>query len=321
MRSNLKKGVILILLAIFALSVVTQVTAETKKKYTIGYTCIGWTIPWMVYYKQVWQQEAKNYPNIDVIWHDAEGDPKKMIDGLEGFISQKVDMIMCFADDDLPILETYKKIKAAHIPLVLTMDPPDYKAFEYMTSYSGIDTREFARICAEAMNDSLGGKGKVAFITGTIGTSSERQYSDGFMDALRHLDSKIELVTKQSGEWDVTKAQAAATDILTKYPRIDGIYASDDWMGGGVVRALKEKGYKPGQVKLVAPGGSKIGLKDFKEGWYVAQQDQGPGFCAKQDIWLASVYFEGKLKSLPKIIAVQTPIITKENVDTYPASW
>jgi ribose transport system substrate-binding protein len=293
---------------------------EPKETYKIGYSCISWTIPWMVYYQELFKKEMEKYPNYEVLWHDAKFDYQLMADGLENFIAEDVDMILHFALDSLPMLETYKKVNAAGIPLMLTMDPPDFKAYEYMTLYSGLDTRDVGRKCALMLEEVLNGKGQIALITAPAGSSSEQQYTEGFMFQLQRMDSKLEIVAKQPGDWDIETSQKVANDILTKYPELDGIYVSDDWMGGGVVRALKERGYAPGEVKIAAAGGSKIGIKDFKDGWYIGIVDQGPNFCAPQDILMMRLILEQGL-DVPKVAIVPQTIITEENVDQFPGSW
>jgi ribose transport system substrate-binding protein len=294
--------------------------AMPEKSFKIGYSCISWTIPWMVYYKELFEAEMQKYPNYEVIWHDAQFDYKAMADGLEDFIAQDVDMIIHFALDSLPMLETYKKIVDAGIPLLLTMDPPDFKAYEYMTAYSGLDTRDAGRQCALMLEETLGGEGNIALITAPKGTSSELQYTAGFKNEMTRLNSKLKIVAEQPGDWDITVAQNATSDILTKYPDIDGFYVSDDWMGGGLVRALKEKGYEPGQVKIAAAGGSKIGIKDFKDGWYIGIADQGPALCSYQDIFFMRALLEDGA-ALPHFSMVRQELINETNVDRFPGTW
>jgi len=295
-------------------------TAVKGKTFKIGYSCISWTIPWMVFYKELFEEEIAKYPQYEVIWHDAGFDFEVMADGLENFIDQDVDMILHFALDSLPMIETYKKIVDAGIPLMLTMDPPDYKAYDYMTSFSGLDTRDAGRQCALLLHNQLGGKGNIALITAPKGSSSELQYTAGFKNELTRLNSGLKIVAEQPGDWDIAVAQQVASDIMTKYPKIDGFYVSDDWMGAGLVRALKEKGYKPGQVKIAAAGGSKGGIQDFKDGWYLGIVDQGPVLCVYQDILFMRAYLEMG-EQLPHFAMVRQELINETNIDRFPGTW
>ena len=84
-------------------------------------------------------------------------------------------------------------------------------------------------------------------------------------------------------------------------------------MGSAVIRALKEKGRTPGQVKVVAQGGSKGSIADLKEGWYLGIVNQDPGLCARQDIWLMKALLEENHQLL-SFAHVRQEMFTKENV-------
>jgi len=162
--------------------------------------------------------------------------------------------------------------------------------------------------------------GKIGYITAPKGSASEQQYTEGFKVALDRLGSKIEIVAEEDGKWDVTNSYQKASDILTRYPDLDAFYTTDDYMGAGIIRALKEKGYRPGQVKMVAQGGSKTGVKDLKDGWYEGVVDQGPALCVPQDIWFMRALLEDK-KRLPHFSMVRQEMITKDNVSRFPGTW
>lgn len=319
MRGRLSKAVIVLVAVLFAISIVAGSAAAAPKKFKVGYSCISWTIPWMVYYKQLFEQEIKKYPNYEIVWHDAKFDNKAMVDAVEGWIAQKVDMIISFPLDHVVMIETYKKALKAGIPVFLTMDPPDYKAFEYMTAFSGLDGRDGSRMCAELFN-AVAPNAKIGYITAPKGSASEQQYTEGFKVALQRLGSKVQIVAEEDGKWDVTTSYQKASDILTKFPNLDAFYTTDDYMGAGIIRALKEKGYRPGQVKIIAQGGSKTGVQDLKDGWYVGIVDQGPVLCVYQDIWFMRAMLE-EGKKLPHFSMVRQELITKENVSRFPGTW
>jgi ABC-type sugar transport system substrate-binding protein len=136
------------------------------------------------------------------------------------------------------------------------------------------------------------------------------------IDIKQMLETALEVVAKQSGKGDIAKFQAAASDILAEYPMIDGFCVSDDWMGGRIVRALREKGYNPGQVKIAACEGSKTGINDSKDGWYLGLVDQGPSLRAKQDISIMRALLADKVR-IPAFAAVAQEVITKENIGMF----
>jgi ABC-type sugar transport system substrate-binding protein len=88
-------------------------------------------------------------------------------------------------------------------------------------------------------------------------------------------------------------------------------------MGSAVIRAFKQKGYTPGQVKVVAQGGSRESIVDLKEGWYLGIVNQDPILCARQDTWLMETLLE-QHQQIPSIARVWQEMNTKENVDRFP---
>jgi ABC-type sugar transport system substrate-binding protein len=306
--------------AVAAAAATTAPVASTGKKYTVGYSCCSWTIPWQVVYKGMFETEMKKYPNIQIIWNDANFDNKAMVDALEGWISQKVDLILDFPLDHVAMIETYKKAMAAGIPVVCTMDPPAYPAREFIYGHSGLNGWDGSRECAELLNTVMSGKGNIGYVTAPKGSSSEMLYTEGFVVTLQRLQSGIQIVATEDGNWDVDTSYQKASDILTKFPKLDAFYTTDDYMGGGIVRALKEKGYQPGQVKMICQGASKQGISDMKDGWYIAIVDQGPELCAPQDAWFVHALLE-EGRVLPHDAMVLQKLITKDNINSFTPTW
>jgi ribose transport system substrate-binding protein len=185
------------------------------------------------------------------------------------------------------------------------------------TAFSGFSGWEGSRMAAEFLDQTLGGKGRIAYVTDPRGSASEQQSTEGFRSALQRLSSGIKIVATEDGKWNATVAYQKALDVLTRFPNIDAFYVTEDSMSSAVIRALKEKGRKPGQVKVVAQGGSRGSIADLKEGWYLGIVDQDPGLCARQDIWLIRALLEEK-HSLPLVVQVRQEMITKENVGSFP---
>lgn len=298
-----------------------EVTVVADATYRIGYSCYGWEIPWMVFYQEIFDELIANeYPNYEIIYHDAQYDFQAMADGLETFISDDVDMIMHFALDNLPVLESYKKIQAAGIPLFLTMDEPAYESWEYMVAFSGLSPAEAGRVCADDLNEQLGGEGTYAAITPPKGSSSYEMYMTRFYNRLEDIGSNLELVAEEDGNWDPKQAQEKAADILTRFPDIDGFYVTDDWMGSGIVIAAKEKGYEPGDFVISGCGGAAVGVKDLADGWYSVLVDQGPRLCAIQDAYLMKMILEGT-GPVPFYSMVYQRVLTQDDMEGFEPSW
>jgi ribose transport system substrate-binding protein len=286
-------------------------------KFKVGYSCYSLASPWMGSYKKAFEEELKNHPGFDVTWFDGHSDNKAVAAAIERWISRKNDLVISSSLDHVPLRTAYGNAKRAGIPILLTGNPPDYRVVEYVSAFSGLSEWEAGRVTAELLHTALGGSGQIAAITGPRGSASEQQATEGFKAALQRLASKVEIVATADGRWDVTVAYQKALDILVRFPGIDGFYAADDTIGSAVIRALKQKGYTPGQVKVVAQGGRGTAIADLKEGWYLGIVNQDPVLCARQDIWLMKALLE-EHRQLPSFVQVRQEMITKENVAEFP---
>ena len=70
----------------------------------------------------------------------------------------------------------------------------------------------------------------------------------GFEDAAR--DAKLEIVTSQSADWETNKANGLTISILSEYPNLSAIMASNDSMALGAVAAIKSLN-RTDRVKVV----------------------------------------------------------------------
>lgn len=285
----------------------------------IGYSIESGESPWQRSYLQAFKDEVERLPNLGIDWSIGNADRAAIISTLERWIAEKVQLIISSSPDHVPYRMIYRKALAAGIPVMLTMEAPDHLLFDAVTTFSGFGSWESGRLAAETLDRTLGGRGSIACITGPRGSASEQQNTEGFEAALRRLASRIRIVAREDGRGNATVAYQKTLDILDRFPDIDAIYAADDAMGSAVVRALKQKGLQPGQVKVVSQGGSKGSIADLKEGWYLGIIYQDPLRCARQDLWLVRALLEHR-QQLPSVALVRQIVISSDQADSV-AGW
>lgn len=282
----------------------------------IGYSFFNPKISWQTAYLKAFKEQLKGHPNLDIAWFDGSSEPAAIPAAIEGWIAGGIDLIISSTPDHMPLRNTYRKALEAGIPVMLTGDPPDYRVWEYMTIFSGFSGWDASRMSAELLVQTLGGKGAVACITGPRGSTSEQQNTEGFTSTLRRLSTGIQVAVTADGRWNPTVAYQEAMDILSRFPTIDAFSVTEDAMGTAVVRALREKGYAPGDVLVVSQGGSRESIADLEEGWYLALVNQDPVRCARQDIWLLQAALE-KGRPVPHVAQARQEMITKTNTDLF----
>lgn len=97
---------------------------------------------------------------------------------------------------------------------------------------------------AEKAGDYLASKLKaedaVAILEGLQTSENGRLRLEGFHESIKKANLKV--VDSQSGEWEMSKANAVASSMLSEHPEIKAILAANDSMAIGTVAAAKSVG-------------------------------------------------------------------------------
>ena len=112
----------------------------------------------------------------------------------------------------------------------------------------GPDNRAGARQVGEVIAKKLKAGDSAAIIEGIPTAFNGQQRRLGFEDAMNA--AHINIVSVQSGEWEMEKANNAAAGILSEHPEVKAVLCANDNMALGAVAAIDSAG-KTGKV-LVA---------------------------------------------------------------------
>jgi ribose transport system substrate-binding protein len=137
--------------------------------------------------------------------------------------------------------------------------------------FVGPDNRAGARKVGEALARRLKPGDKVAIIEGLPTAFNSQQRRLGFEDAMRTAGMNI--ITVQSGNWEMEKANSIASAILNEYSDLKAILCANDSMALGTVAAIQAAG-RNGKVLVV--GFDNIGAihQMLADGRVVATADQ-----------------------------------------------
>jgi ABC-type sugar transport system substrate-binding protein len=148
------------------------------------------------------------------------------------------------ANDPASVRELIAKAVAMGIPVIAWDGPiPDSDVFGYI----GTDNVAAGRTLGETIAASLGGKGKIAVVIGSLSAVNLNQRLEGVKEALAAYPD-IEIVATETSNESVADAQTAAETILQANPDLSafvGIGGSDL---PGIAGALQSSG-KCGAVK------------------------------------------------------------------------
>jgi len=114
------------------------------------------------------------------------------------------------------------------------------------------DNRGFGCAAAEAMGKLLNGKGDIVVMEGIpCPINSERV--GGFRETLAAKYPEIRILASQSAGWNTEKGLSLMENYLQKFPKIDAVWAGDDDVLIGALKAVEES--KRTDIKAMIGGG------------------------------------------------------------------
>ncbi len=155
-----------------------------------------------------------------VVVVNRNGGPTEQIADLEGLISQGVDAIILNPTDREGLNAVIESAIAQGIVVVAIDQAVTAKGAYVATN----DQTAYARVGAEWLFETLGGKGKVAEMRGIDGVPADTDRHNGFTEALAKYPD-IEVVAEVFTNWDPSTASQQALDLVTT-KEIDGIWTS-----------------------------------------------------------------------------------------------
>lgn len=199
------------------------------------------------------KHNAENEGDYELICNGIkdEQDVGKQIDVVQQMIAQKVDAIVLAPADSKALVSACKAAQKAGIVVVNIDNKLDAEALKeagLQIPFVGPDNRKGAKMAAEVLAKKLKTGDKVAIIEGAPNAYNGIQRKLGFEDAMKA--AKANIVTSQSGVWEMDKANKVASGILAKYPDIKALLCANDNMALGALAAVRGAG-KAGKVYVV----------------------------------------------------------------------
>jgi ribose/xylose/arabinose/galactoside ABC-type transport system permease subunit/ABC-type sugar transport system substrate-binding protein len=266
--------------------------------------------PFFVQIKEGAQAEAKKL-GADLTVTDAQNDASQQANQLQNFTSEGVDSIIVNPVDSDAAGPSVRSANKADIPVV-GVDRGVNKA--ETAALVASDNVAGGKLGAKALAEKLGGKGKIVILQGLAGTSASRERGAGFAEGLKAYPG-IEVVARQPADFDRTKGLDVMTNLLQAHPDVQGVFAENDEMALGAIKALGSKAGK--SVQVIGFDGTPDGLKAVKEGTMYASVAQQPKELGRIAVENALKAAEGE--KVLETVKVPVKVVTKENVDEFTA--
>ncbi|MDI5983948.1 sugar ABC transporter substrate-binding protein [Halomonas sp. M4R5S39] len=297
---------------LLAASIVMMSTATVHAEgpYRIGITQNNVGVDsYQTTYENAFEEAAERAGNVDVVVLDAGGDVARQIGQMQDLIQQRVDAIIIWPTNGQAVIPAIRQAHKAGIPVVVTNSKIADSGLDFIAAFSGPDNVQQGISSAEMMCDALGGEGQIVQISGQPGYTTAIERATGFEERLAELCPGVELLETQPGNWNRERAQRVMEDFLTKYDRIDGVYAGDDNMGVGALNAAKGAD-RADEIVFIGATNFAVGYDAIERGEYYGSIYQSPVDDAEAALQTALDVLDGQ--EVPKMNFFETPKITAE---------
>jgi len=186
------------------------------------------------------------HPQLSFVYSDAQGQTSLMIRQIEGFISQKVDVLVVGTSDENAVVPVISKAHKAGIAVIILdrgINGTDY------TTFINSDNIKIGSIGGAYIAKRLNGKGVALLFEGIQTADVTQLRSRGFIDEIRkHKGIKV---IKRTGNYLRKDALIEMEKLIAAGITVDAIFSESDSMLSGVRAVLNRHGIDPGSIIMV----------------------------------------------------------------------
>jgi ribose transport system substrate-binding protein len=264
-----------------------------------------------------WANEAKKelekeHPDLKIIIKTAGGAPEQANQLQDLVTVNKINALVIFPFESASLTQPVAQVKKKGVYVtVVDRGLTDTSAQD---AYVAGDNTAFGKLPAEYLAKTMDGKGDIVALRG-IPTTLDNERWAAFESVIKqHPDMKI--LDAKYANWNRDDAFKVMQDYLTRFKHIDAVWAADDDMMIGVLKAIDQA--KRTDIKEVFGGaGSKEAVKRIMDGDKLVQADvsYSPKFIYDAIKLTAEARLKGE--KLPATTIIPSVLITKENAKQF----
>jgi ribose transport system substrate-binding protein len=308
------------LAVLLGLSILTG-NAEPSKPIRIGISIPsadhGWTGGVVWWARKAVADWEKKEPNAKFFLVTA-ANPAEQVSQVEDLLVKGIDALVILPHDSAPLTPVCEQVKRKGVTLVV-VDRGLTKPLADI--YVAGDNPGLGRVSAEYMAKALDGKGDIVVLEG-IPCVINTERVEAFKEVIKKFPG-IRILDSQPAYWNTQKGLEIMENYLQKHAKIDAVWAQDDDVLKGVLKAYKESGRK--DVKFFLGGaGNKDIIKMVMDG-----NPQVPANVTYLPSMVGSAISTAVLalrgqplpgcyqKQVPAKIIIASELITPENAKDY----
>ena len=283
----------------------TGVQKKAKSGFTIGMSQCNLGEPWRVEMNAQIKAAADKIPNLQVIFKDAQNDTLKQRAHVEEFISAGVGLIIISPKEAQPLTEPVARAMDAGIPVIVL----DRRLLgDKYTCFIGADNKKIGHTAGEWIVKKLGGKGKVVELKGLMTSTPGQDRNSGFREAI--AGSGIEVIFEADMKWLEPNARQEMESALSRFSKIDCVYAHNDPGAHGAYLAAKAAGREKEMIFVGIDALPQEGVAYVQQGILDATFQYPTGGAEAIDTAIRIL----KSQTVPKEITLGSRVFDKETI-------
>lgn len=267
----------------FVLAFAVSGTASAQD--TIALTVSTLDNPFFVSLKDGAQKKADEL-GYKLVVLDSQNDPSKELSNVEDLTVRGAKVLLINPTDSTAVGNAVAIANRNKIP-VITLDRGAAKG--EVVSHIASDNVAGGKMAGDFIAEKLGDGAKVIQLEGLAGTSAARERGEGFKQAIEAY--KFEVLASQPADFDRTKGLNVTENLLASKGAVQAIFAQNDEMALGALRAINAAGKK---VLVVGFDGTEDGVKAVKSGKLAATVAQQPELIGSLGVETADKILKGE---------------------------
>ena len=271
---------------LLAAALAASLSAPAMAKDAIALVISTLDNPFFVTLKEGAEKQAKAL-DYDLVVLDSQNDPAKELANVEDISVRGVKILLINPTDSDAVGNAIAVANQKKLP-VITLDRAANKG--QVVAHIASDNTAGGEMAGNYIAEKLGKGAKIIQLEGIAGTSAARERGAGFAKAAQAHDFKI--LASQPADFDRSKGLNVMENLLTAQPEVQGVFAQNDEMALGALRAIQAAGKK--DLVLVGFDGTDDGVKAVKGGKMAATIAQQPEKIGEIGVQTADKVLKGE---------------------------
>ena len=271
---------------LLAAALAASITAPAMAKDAIALVISTLDNPFFVTLKEGAEKQAKAL-DYDLVVLDSQNDPAKELANVEDISVRGVKILLINPTDSDAVGTAIAVANQKKLPV----STPGRAANKgQVVAHIASDNTAGGEMAGNYIAEKLGKGAKIIQLEGIAGTSAARERGAGFAKAAQAHDFKI--LASQPADFDRSKGLNVMENLLTAQPEVQGVFAQNDEMALGALRAIQAAGKK--DLVLVGFDGTDDGVKAVKGGKMAATIAQQPDKIGEIGVQTADKVLKGE---------------------------